>query len=112
MDDFDVFCIAVIVACVHAWFVAKMYVWCCPCCDESDEEDPYFSEYKQMPSVQTVGISLGPIALTIVITRGLIEYCDQKDDDDAELQTNHSSFTNTLCCTNLNIGGLGEQSNR
>jgi len=65
-----------------------------------------------MPSFETVGLSLGLIVLTIVITRGLIEYCDKTDDEEIELQTNSNSFTNTLCCTNLNIGGLGELSNR
>jgi hypothetical protein len=65
-----------------------------------------------MPSFETVGISLGLIALTIVITRGLIDYCDKKDVEEDEIQTGNNSFTNMLCCTNLNIGGLGEQSNR
>ncbi len=65
-----------------------------------------------MPSVETVGISLGLIALTIIITRGLVDFCDKKDVEEDEIQTGNNSFTNTLCCPNLHIGGVGEQSNR
>ena len=65
-----------------------------------------------MPSVETVGISLGLIALTIVITRGLIDYCDKKDVEEDEIQTDNHSFANMLCCTSINVCGVGEQSDR
>jgi hypothetical protein len=72
---------------------------------------PIFLNTK-MPSFESVGFSLGVKALVIVVTRGPTDYRDKNNDDEDGIQTGNNSFSNTLCCTSINVCGVGEQSSR